>query len=122
MMAYRMVHCIAGRPFGRPFEPSRADTCRRVAGREGVRWNGAYWSGAEDVRGPLRAARRLGWNMGAESAAAAAVAVAVAALAASRPHGQLDSIVTRQRRNTAQTRGPPSSHRTMTVVLENPHV
>jgi hypothetical protein len=31
----------------------------------GVRWNCAYWSGAEDVGGPPRAARRLGWNDGA---------------------------------------------------------
>jgi hypothetical protein len=47
-----LSYCIAGRPLGMPFEPSRADTCRRAAGREGVRCNGAYWSGAEDVRGP----------------------------------------------------------------------
>jgi hypothetical protein len=70
-------YCIAGRPFSRPFEPSRADTCRRVAGREGVRWNCAYWSGAEDVRGPPRAARRLGWNMGLSQQAAAVAAGAV---------------------------------------------
>jgi hypothetical protein len=72
-----LSYCIAGMPFSRPFEPSRADTCRRVAGREGVRWNCAYWSGAEDVGGPPRAARRLGWNMGLSQQAAAAAAGAV---------------------------------------------